>query len=116
MENELELINHLQSQNLFDAFKAQLKKDFLECACTADFVDTLPQDFDSLKNLIELELIKNEKRSYFNLHQLLYRIDINENQLNDAVKNISTRSYLNIVSEFIIMRILQKVVLKKYLS
>jgi len=116
MENELELRNSLQSQNLFDAFKNQLRKDFTECGCTTDFIDALPQDFDSLKNSIEFELIKNEKRSHFNLQQLLYRIDINENQLNIAVKSNSESSYLKIVSEFIIKRILQKIVLKKYLS
>lgn len=116
MENEIELINHLQSITLFDAFKAQLKKDFMECGCNVDFIENLPQHFDSLKTCIEQELIKNEKRNHFNLQQLLYRIDINEQQLNLAVKKNSDASYLLIVSEFIIKRILQKIVLKKHLS
>jgi len=116
MENELELIKTLQSQTLFAAFKAQLIKDFTDCGCDTAFANNLPQNFNHLIMCIESELIKNEKRSHFNLQQLLYRIDINEQQLNLTIKTNIERAYLTIVSEFIIKRILQKIVLKKYLS
>ena len=58
----------------------------------------------------------HEKKAGFNIQQLLYRVDINEKQLSTRLQENKEEEYLSIVSELIIKRILQKVVLKKHFS
>jgi hypothetical protein len=78
--NELEIYNSLATENLFDLFKFQLKKDFETCALNTDFIDNLPQQYDLLKLSIMQELtpLLNNNST---LQNLLYRIDISEFQI-----------------------------------
>ena len=116
MTDLLQIAQHLGSRELFELFKQQLKKDFSECGCESDFFDALPQDFNEIKRLVAAEIKQNEKRSTFNLQQLLYRIDINEKRLSKELKLQAKEDYLMVISELIIKRILQKIVIKKYYS
>lgn len=116
MTDQLQIAQHLATRELFELFKQQLKKDFSECGCESNFVDTLPQDFNEIKRVLAFEIKQNEKRSTFNLQQLLYRIDINEKRLSKELKTQAKEDYLMVISELIIKRILQKIVIKKYYS
>lgn len=116
MNDLVQISQHLGSRDLFELFKQQLKKDFSECGCESDFVDQLPQDFNEIKRILATEIKQNEKRSTFNLQQLLYRIDINEKRLSKELKTQAKEDYLMVISELIIKRILQKIVIKKYYS
>ena len=116
MDDALQIKDQLQTQDLFEAFKAQLKKDLEECACDGSFVEELKPSFDEIKQEIFKEIKRNEKRTNFNLQQLLYRVDINEKRLNAEIKANKSSDHIEIISELIIKRILQKVVLKKYFS
>lgn len=116
MTDQLQISQHLATRELFELFKQQLKKDFSECGCESDFVDHLPQDFNEIKRVLAFEIKQNEKRSTFNLQQLLYRIDINEKRLSKELKTQAKEDYLMVISELIIKRILQKIVIKKYYS
>jgi hypothetical protein len=113
--NELEIYNSLATENLFDLFKFQLKKDFETCALNSDFIDNLPQQYDLLKLAIMQELtpLLNNNST---LQNLLYRIDISEFQIKNYAQTKSNISFNEILSELIIKRILQKVILKKKFS
>lgn len=114
MSKEISIKESLNSKELFEAFKLQLKKDLSECGCESEFVDHMLPQMDTMKRDISEKLRAYDKTSGSNIQQLLYRVDINERQLNTRLKENANEDYLSIVAELIIKRILQKVVLRKY--
>ncbi len=112
---EIDLNNQLIEIDLFNLFKKQLKKDFETCGLDINFIDELPSDFLKLKII----LINQLQPLFINkivLSNLLNRIDISETQLNNyQVKKISF-SFEEIITELIVKRTLQKVILKKRFS
>jgi hypothetical protein len=111
-----DLNTQLQKKNLFADFKSQLKKDFEESNCDTAFIEFLKPDFEEIRMKVATELRLNNKRPPFNLQQLLYRIDIQEKQLRNYLKQNAGEDYLEVVAEVIIKRILQKIVLRQYFS
>lgn len=114
MSKEISIKESLNSKELFEAFKLQLKKDLSECGCESEFVDAMLPQMEPMKHDIAQKLKEHNKRPGFDIQHLLYRVDINENQLNTRLKENANEDYLNIVAELMIKRILQKVVLRKY--
>lgn len=106
--------NQLTSKKLFDAFKVQLAKDFQQSNLPADFIVNLEPEYTSIHEKITGELQCNEKRTDFNLMNLLYRIDISETQLKRYLNEYKDENYFNVLAELIIKRVLQKVVVKQY--
>ena len=104
IRNLPDIQNQLRSQDLFDAFKTQLAKDFQQSNFPIDFVEKLPSDYESLLEKIIAQLQCYEKRTDVTVWQLLYRIDISEHP---------HESLLKTMAELIIMRVLQKVVIKR---
>lgn len=112
---ELDVNNYLVQQNLFDLFKIQLRKDFSSCSLPVDFINDLHADLPHLKAAVIKELdclLKNSTQ----LTNLLYRIDINETQIKNYTDKNKSMGFEEILSELIIKRILQKVILKKKFS
>jgi hypothetical protein len=105
--------NQLSSNDLFNAFKIQLARDFQQSNCTADFINTLEPDYNRILETLSSELQRNEKKTDFNLMTLLYRVDISEGQLKKYLDNNKGESYFNTIAELIIKRVLQKVVIKR---
>jgi uncharacterized membrane-anchored protein YhcB (DUF1043 family) len=114
MQNLPNLTNQLSSKELFDDFKKQLVKDFDQSNFPSDFVEALEPDYSSMHEKIAFELQRNEKKSDFNLMNLLYRIDISEAQLKKYLSGDKDGNHFNVIAELIIKRILQKVVIKRY--
>jgi hypothetical protein len=114
MQNLPDIKGQLSSKDLFDAFKGQLAKDFKQSNFPADFIDALEPDYISIHEKIAFELQRNEKRTDFNLMQLLYRIDISEAQLKKHLNEYKNDNYFNVIAELIIKRVLQKVVIKRF--
>ncbi|MEK6782206.1 MAG: hypothetical protein AABY93_10890 [Bacteroidota bacterium] len=114
MQNLPTIKNQLSSKNLFDAFKRQLVKDFEQSNFPADFVKALEPIYISIHGKIAFELQRSEKKSNFNLMQLLYRIDISEAQLKKYLKDYKSGNHYNVIAELIIKRVLQKVVSKQF--
>ncbi len=106
--------NQLTSKELFDAFKVQLAKDFQQSNLPADFIVNLEPEYTSLHEKIAGELQRHEKKTDFNLMNLLYRIDISEAQLKKYLNENKDENYFNVLAELIIKRVLQKVVVKQY--
>ncbi len=106
--------NQLSSNDLFDAFKRQLIKDFEQSNFPADFVVGLKPEYSSILEKIAVELQRNEHKTDFNVPQLLYRIDISEAQLKRYLTENINESYFKVIAELIIKRVLQKVVTKQF--
>ena len=113
MANLTDIKNQFNSQELFEAFKAQLKKDFEQSNLSADFVEALAPDYNHIHERIVMELQRNEMRTDFNVMRLLNRIDISEPQLKRYLAENKDERHFNVVAELIIKRVLQKVVIKQ---
>ena len=114
MQNSLNLKNQLSRKDLFDAFKKQLTKDFVQSNFPADFIEALEPDYANILEKIACELQRHEKRTDFNLMSLLYRIDISEAQLKEYLNENRNEAYFNVIAELIIKRVLQKVVIRQF--
>lgn len=113
---ELDLNNYLFKQNLFELFKFQLKKDFESTGLDVDFTELLPNNMKDLQKTIQKEIEGVMKRQSHLFPMLLYRIDISESQIKKYSEKDPDSSYEELLSELIIKRILQKVILKKTFS
>src|SRR5688572_23806820 len=111
---ELDVNAYLTKENLFVLFKTQLAKDFESSGINADFVKHLPSQFDLLKRALGKELSGLLKSRSFLLGGLLYKIDISENQLAKYESGSPAQSFEEVLSEIIIKRVLQKIILKKH--
>jgi hypothetical protein len=114
MESLLPINDQLNKKDLFEAFKLQLAKDFVQSNFEVGFVQTLEPAYASIHEKIMVELQRNEKRADSNLMQLLYRIDISEAQLKKYLNEANNENHLGTIAELIIKRVLQKVVIKQY--
>ena len=112
---ELETKAYLINEELFERFKKQLKKDFETSGVEAGFAENLLPEWISLKEVISRALQPQLKNSS-SLSALLYRIDINESEIQPYQIKHPEAPFEEIIAELIIKRILQKVVLKKKFS
>ena len=115
MSTDLEINDQLLKEDLFAAFKMQLKKDFESSGVNGDFVEAVPSEFLLMRQYI----INNTGALFKNsslLSALLYRVDISEGQLKRSQEKSMDLSFEEIVAELIIKRILQKVILKRTFS
>jgi hypothetical protein len=114
--NEPEINNHLLKEDLFAAFKAQLKKDFEGAGFDGGFTADIPRDFIDLCGRLEKELQKAISRNASSIPTLLYRVDLSERQVGSYGFKISDAQFLYSLSELIVKRILQKVIFRKTFS
>jgi hypothetical protein len=106
--------NQLSSNELFEAFKMQLVRDFQQSNFPVDFVKDLEPDYTTIHARIVSELQCSEQRADFNIMHLLYRVDISEAQLKRYLSEAKNEQYFNVIAELIIKRVLQMVVVKQY--
>lgn len=116
MQDLVQVNNQLTRKDLFNAFKFQLAKDFVQSNYPADFVEALEPDYGRIHEKIVFELQRAEKRADANLMTLLYRIDISEAQLKKYLGEQPNQNHLTTIADLIIKRVLQKVVIRKYYS
>ncbi len=100
-------------EDIFASFKLQLQKDFESSGLDSQFIIHLSQDFETLRITLQNQLkplLDNNKNA---LMTLLYRVDISKEQLNKHQQNNPDLKLEQQLSELIIKRILQKVILKR---
>lgn len=113
---EIDINKQLLTEDLFELFRNQLKKDFEGSGLNGDFAATLPSDFNTLKEKIHSELVFLSQRNSSSLPGLLYRVDISDFQLRKYQQDNKTMDFEEALSELIIKRVLQKVILRKKFS
>ena len=114
MENAPDIKYQLTSQEIFEAFKSQLKKDFEQSTFSISFIEGLEADYATIHKKIVIELHNIEARTDFNTMHLLNRIDISEAQLKRHLAENKNKTHFSIVADLIIKRVLQKVVIKQF--
>ena len=103
----------ISKPDIFTAFKDQIKKDFEMCALNSDFILSLDANYGMLLQTLAKEIEGIMKNYSTKLSELLYRIDISEQQVKKLSKEKADPHLADIVAELIIKRELQKVVLKE---
>lgn len=112
---EIDLRRYEFRDNLFDLFCQQLKKDFESCGIDAEFTSELVPDLQLL-NTILLNRLREVMRSDSVFRSLLYRIDVSEAMINSYRARHPDLDFDQLITELIIRRVLQKVILKKRFS
>ena len=108
--------NLFLQKEIFELFKNQLKKDFETAGLNTEFISMLRAESHDSKALIEKELEPLFKKNSTVISNLLYRVDISELQISKYRKMNPKMNFEEIITELIIKRILQKVILKKKFS
>lgn len=113
---DIDVINSLQKVDLFEKFKTQLHRDFELCG----FADEAPKIVSNNLEHVFQEVLKSvmniEKKDSASLQNLLYRIDVTELQIKKEASSHPEKNFQQILSELIVKRILQKVILKDLYS
>lgn len=112
MEDLSQFYVQLTRKDLFEAFKTQLAKDFVQSNFSADFVEALIPEYASIHEKILHELRRSEQKADADLMRLLYRVDISETQLKRYLDEKPNQDHLITIAELIIKRVLQKVVIR----
>lgn len=109
-----DILHSLEKPDLFEKFKAQVYRDF-ELAGAIDFLPVIESNhLEHLKTVFFNSIIKLEIGNA--LKNLLYCIDITELQIKQAALKDPSLSLQQLLSELMIKRILQKVILKELYS
>lgn len=114
MTGDVDVNKQLAINDLFELFRVQLVKDFEGAGINTDFLADLPRLFNEIKVLLSGK-INMLSRDASALSALLYRVDISEKQLRDY-GNRNDEPFHDTISELIIKRVLQKVIIKKKFS
>lgn len=114
MEELPDIITGISKPDLFHKFKLQLKKDFEGAGLNGDFADSLIQDYNSILEVIVSEIKKVNRLAASKLTALLYRIDISEIQIKKLNCEKPDVEIDEVISELILKRELQKVVIKEH--
>ena len=96
-------------------FCAQLKKDFEGAGLVMPFDPGALQPTGLRQQILEA-VVQLSEGSGDNLRRLLYRVDISEKQLGAFHRRHHGVSFEEVVTELIVRRTLQKVVLRKRFS
>jgi hypothetical protein len=102
----------LSVAELLKKFREQLSKDF-EMSNALQYLKPLDSDnYGNFHENIRQALDILNQKGYSNYQQLLYRVDISEKQVNNAINAEPLRNVLDVMADLVIKRILQKVILK----
>jgi len=113
---EIARIKDLQKPDLFEKFKTQLHKDYEMCGLTELTPILSSNDLEHVYHQILNSILLLEKKESSVLQNLLYRIDVTEVQIKREASQNPEKNFQQILSELIIKRILQKVILKQEYS
>ena len=113
---EIEINKYLAEQDIFTLFCLQLRKDFEGAGAAFSLDEGIKKEAGPVREVILAAVQHLSKQSRNQLPSLLYRIDIGEKKLESFASKHPELSFEEVVSELIVRRILQKVILKKRFS
>jgi hypothetical protein len=103
--------------NRIDLIKAtadQIIKDFDMFGMEVRFSGSAYNAYEELFNQIEPHIKKLIDSNHSKFMGILYRIDLNDEQIRKAVNDNSSESFSEIITDLIIKRELQKVVIRNH--
>ena len=104
----LDVFHSLQKTDLFEKFKLQLHKDYELAGFEMYSPKIYSNNLDVITDEIYSSLLKIEKASLTGIQNLLYRIDISEQQLRQASELNAQLNFNQVITELIIKRTLHK--------
>lgn len=112
---EIDLRSYTFGNDLFELFCTQLKKDFESAGADGSFVDRLVPDWPLLRQDVLVHVLRVSANDHL-LRALLYRIDLSETTVRSYGQTHPELPFAELLTELIVKRILQKVILKKRFS
>ncbi|MHB8259545.1 MAG: hypothetical protein ACYDCN_01255 [Bacteroidia bacterium] len=116
MQQEFSIQPYLHDADILNQTVEQIKKDFSFFDITILFEESNQNAYIQLCEQILPWLKQLIKSDYQKLYALLYRVDISESQINSELKHNADKPFEDIITDLIIKRCLQKVVLRKLFS
>jgi len=108
---DIEILSSLEKPDLFEKFRRQVYKDF-EMAGVSSFTPKIDStNLEEIQQAFYQSILKLDVGNA--LKNLIYRIDISENQIKKASLEYPKEALQFILAELMIKRILQKVILKE---
>ena len=107
---------YLNNTAILKQTTAQIQKEFSFFDTTVFFDESVSYTFQDLCSQILPQVKKIIEADNQKLYAFLYRIDINEAQIRNETNNNIDTPFEEIISQLIIKRCLQKVVLRKLFS
>ncbi len=107
-KDEIEI--YFNNQQVIDHLLRQLEKD-LEIennSLTCQFENG--NLFEKIHTLILPVVEKNIQQNYGNFISKLYRIDVSEQKISDALKNKSSSDYADVITKLILQKEMQKII------
>jgi hypothetical protein len=114
--DEIAVNNYLAKHDIFSLFCKQLEKDFEGAGVGSAQLADLESDPKRVREIVLGAVRHLSRQSSQQLPSLLYRVDISEKKLREFADKNQQLSFEEVVSELIVRRVLQKVILKKKFS
>lgn len=112
--NFLEINKHLSNLDLLNETANQIIKDFEMFGMEIKFSGNNFDAYEELFNQIEPHIKNLIDVNHSKFMGILYRIDLSDEQIKKAVHKNTSESFSEIVTDLIIKRELQKVVIRKH--
>ena len=114
VQNLTVIQQQLTSEDLFEAFRQQLIKDFERSGLPTKFTEKLTHHYQELVAQIANELRECDQRSSTHISRLLYNVDISEAQLKKYLQEANDADHWVVMAQLIVKRLLQKVVIRQH--
>lgn len=111
-----EILNSLERIDLFEKFKIQIEKDFNLCGLAEYSPVFESNNLEHVFKTVVKSITAIEQKNTEGLKNLLYRIDISENQIKKESAVLVNYTFQELMAQLIIKRILQKVIIKEQYS
>jgi hypothetical protein len=92
----------------------QIKKDFVMFGEEIIFSENTEESYFALFNQLNNFLSKTFSHQTEKLYPILYRIDISEKDIKKAINQPSNTDFIGSITELIILKELQKVIIRRY--
>ena len=114
MSDKFAIQAYINNLALLEQTVEQIKKDFDFFGMEIKFSGNKYNAYEELFNQIQPHIERLMTKDYQRFMNVLYRIDVNEEQLKRKLSENASESTSEIISDFIIKRELQKVVIRNY--
>lgn len=114
VQNLTVIQQQLTSEELFEAFRQQLIRDFGRSGLSTKFAEGLTHHYQGLVAQIANELRECDQRSGTHISRLLYNVDISEAQLKKYLQEANDADHWVVMAELMVKRLLQKVVIRQH--
>jgi hypothetical protein len=92
----------------------QIKKDFSFFGVEINFLDDTSDSYQLLFNQLKQFLNNNFSHQVDRLYPVLYRIDVLEKDIKNAINNQLSYDFMGAIAELVIIKELQKVIIRQY--